>query len=64
MENLNHLIKLLDSNYPWKSPIAFTTPGDPDFVADDDSSLFAAAGFSTQLQFWWHLKRPDEIQAK
>eukprot|EP00957_Ditylum_brightwellii_P130245 9935629-Ditylum_brightwellii.AAC.1 len=39
-------------------------PRDPDFVADGDSSLFAAGGFSTQLQFWWHLEWPEEIQAR
>eukprot|EP00957_Ditylum_brightwellii_P113540 8657164-Ditylum_brightwellii.AAC.1 len=39
-------------------------PRDPGFMAADDSSLFAAGGFSTQLQFWWHLEWPDEIHAR
>eukprot|EP00957_Ditylum_brightwellii_P012036 909237-Ditylum_brightwellii.AAC.1 len=39
-------------------------PRDPDFVADGDSSLFAAASFSTKLQFWWHLEWPEEVQAR
>ena len=49
-ENLNLLIKILKSDYKWESPIAFLIPKDPDFVADDDSSLFKT-GFSTKLQF-------------
>eukprot|EP00957_Ditylum_brightwellii_P024673 1864344-Ditylum_brightwellii.AAC.1 len=63
-ENLKLLIKLLKSDYPWESPIAFMIPRDPNFVADGDSSLFAAGGFSTQLQLWWHLEWPEEIQAR
>eukprot|EP00957_Ditylum_brightwellii_P081725 6217269-Ditylum_brightwellii.AAC.1 len=39
-------------------------PRDPNFVADSDSSLLAAGGFSTQLQFWWHLEWPEEVQAR
>eukprot|EP00957_Ditylum_brightwellii_P006805 515821-Ditylum_brightwellii.AAC.1 len=63
-KNLNLLIKLLKSDYPWKLPIAFMIPMDPEFVADGDSSLFAAGGFSTQLQFWWYIEWPEEVQAR
>eukprot|EP00957_Ditylum_brightwellii_P083348 6336845-Ditylum_brightwellii.AAC.1 len=39
-------------------------PRDPGFVDDGNSSLFAAGGFQTQLQFWWHLEWPENIQAR
>ena len=58
------MIKLLKSDYKWESHIAFLIPRDPDFVADGDVSQFAAGGFSTKLQFWWHLEWPEEVWAR
>eukprot|EP00957_Ditylum_brightwellii_P072756 5529710-Ditylum_brightwellii.AAC.1 len=51
-EQLNLLIKLLNSDYQWESTIAFMIPRDPAFVADDDSSLFAAGVDNTAAESW------------
>eukprot|EP00957_Ditylum_brightwellii_P106187 8100910-Ditylum_brightwellii.AAC.1 len=63
-ENLTVLIKLLNSDYSWESPIVFMIPRDPDLVTGIDSRLYSVGGFSTQVQCWWHLKWSDEFQSR
>ncbi len=45
-------------------PIAHLVSRDPSAIAYSDSSLNAAGGFSTDLNFWWHLQWPEHIQAR
>ena len=39
-------------------------PWDHDFVSYGDSSLFAAGVYSIELNFWWHVEWPVNIQKK
>eukprot|EP00957_Ditylum_brightwellii_P036747 2782893-Ditylum_brightwellii.AAC.1 len=55
---------MLNSDYKWETPIAFLIPRDPDFTADGDSSLVAAGGYSLQLNCWWHLEWPKNVQER
>ena len=50
--------------YKWESPIAHMVPRSPDFTSLGDSCLYAAGGFSLDLQFWWYIHWPEEIQQK
>ena len=37
-------------------------PRVPDRLIEGDSSLKAAGGYSLDLQFWWHIEWPQEVQ--
>ena len=52
------------TDYPWTVPIAHLIPRDPTFSAWGDSSLYAAGGFSLDLQFWWYLDWPPVIELR
>ncbi len=54
---------LKDDSILRRCPIAHLVPRDPSAMAYSDSSLHAVGGFSTDLNFWWHLQWPDHIQA-
>ena len=43
-------------------PITHLIPHNPSAIAACDSSLTAAGGWFTDMQFWWYLKWPQTIQ--
>ncbi len=43
-------------------PIAHLIPRDTSAITYLDSSSHTAGGYSTDLQFWWHLQWPNSIQ--
>ena len=51
-------------NIPKGSPIAHLIPNVWDSEAHGDSSLEAAGGWSTDMQFWWWLDWPDAVQKR
>ena len=65
-EELNLLIKIIgDEAIKWQNPISHTMiPRTPDFQAWGDSSLYTAGGYSTDLNFYWHIQWPQSIQSK
>ncbi len=57
-------ISILDNNLTSRHYlIVHLIPRDPSTIAYSDSSSHAARGYSTDLQFWWHLQWPDSVQA-
>ena len=44
-----------------KTPIAHLVRRDPSAKAWSDSSLRAAGGYSTDLNFWWHIVWPPQV---
>ena len=55
---------LEDESASRRCPIAHLIPRDPSVTAYSDSSSHAAGGYSTDLNFWWHLQWPDHVQAR
>jgi len=50
--------------YKIMAPIAHIIHRDPDYVAYGDACLDGAGGFSENLQFWWFLQWPKNIEAR
>jgi hypothetical protein len=62
-EELNFISHALspDSKIKFETPIAHLTPRIPMASIVCDSSLVACVGYSTTLNFWWHLLFPKEV---
>ncbi len=45
-------------------PIAHLIPRDPSAIVYSNSLLHTAGGYSTDLNFWWHLQWPDHIHVQ
>ena len=45
-----------------RAPIGHLINRDPSAVAWSDSCLYAAGGFSTDMQFWWYLEWPPDVR--
>ena len=61
-EELNLITRALrDDTIPKHSPIAYLIPREPSGTAWGDSCLYAAGGYSIDMQFWWYVKWPDSI---
>jgi hypothetical protein len=57
-------LALTSPNLRKSTPIAHLIPRTPDAAAWGDSSLDAAGGFSTDMQFWWYLEWPQAIRER
>jgi hypothetical protein len=50
-----------DSGIEWETPITHLIPQTPFATTIRDSLLEGAGGFSITLEFWWHIRFPDEV---
>jgi hypothetical protein len=50
-----------DSGIKWETPITHLIPQMPFATTIGDSSLEGPGGFFTKLEFWWHIRFPDEV---
>jgi hypothetical protein len=50
-----------NSGIELETPIAHLIPQTPYATTIGDSLLEGAGGFSTTLEFWWHIRFPDEV---
>ncbi len=66
LSSLMDLIILIlhDDLVSWHCPIAHLIPPDPSAIAYLDSLSHVVGGYSTDLQFCWHLQWLDSIQAR
>ena len=62
-EELHLIIKALENKRLNKrTPLAHLVRRDPSATAWSDSCLYAAGGFSIDMDFWWYIEWPEEIR--
>lgn len=64
---LRHELRLIeralrDPTIKKRRPISHAIPRDPSGTGWSDSSLLAAGGYSVDMQFWWYIEWPEEVQ--
>ena len=55
---------LADPSISFSTPIAHCISRDPSASVWGDACLYGGGGFSFDLQFWWHLQWPMEVQRR